>query len=90
MDDLERARLARCHRDLMERAQQAVDEARRLRGECKDFSAAARLQSEALREAAKAAQSHIQDMRLWSQDVQPRTMETINVSQQSPLRLSRE
>ena len=89
MNDLERARLTRRHRELMERAQKAVEEARRNRSTAKRSSIKARGRAADLAEWAKAAAAHAQEERIRSEEVWNRTAEAIAASQAISSRSSR-
>lgn len=80
MDDLERERLTRRHRDLMERARDAIEEARRVRNEFKPALTPAHIRSAGLSERTRALVSLLQEVRLWSQDARAKARDAVEAS----------
>ena len=86
MDDQERDRLTRRHRELLEQARNAIDEAHRVREEIKPVSAAARFRSLWLSDQARTLISDMQDLRMWSQHTRATTRKAVEASRTLPPR----
>lgn len=89
MDSAKIEHLSRLHQDLMHKARNAVEEAGRRRNEMRVYSKNACVRSKYLRGQATEAASHAEEVRIWTQDVQARTIDSISASQAAASRLDR-